>query len=78
MKWSVLLAEGGAFLSNDRFYTITVAACGAGIQTCALVTATPVPGTIQATANEPNLSLNSRGEKTGPWSSRDIGSTAGY
>lgn len=45
--------------SAEGFYTLSAAACGAGITSCVQLTATP--GTAQA--HDGNLTLNSRGQK---------------
>ena len=45
--------------SPEGFYTLSAAACGAGITSCVLLTATA--GTAQA--SDGNLTLNSRGQK---------------
>jgi len=46
--------------SPEGYYAITAAACGAGIDSCVILTATP--GTAQA--GDGALTLNSRGQKT--------------
>lgn len=55
----------GNVASQEGFYQVSAAVCGAGIaiNSCVLVTA--VPQGLQA--GDGNLSLNSRGTKTGPW-----------
>lgn len=45
--------------SPEGFYTLSAAACGAGIASCVQLTATP--GAAQA--HDGNLTLNSRGQK---------------
>jgi type IV pilus assembly protein PilE len=45
--------------SPEGYYTITAAACGAGIDSCVILTATP--GAAQA--DDGALTLNSRGQK---------------
>ena len=46
--------------SQEGYYTLTAAACGAGIQACVIVTATPTA----AQAHDGALTANSRGERT--------------
>jgi type IV pilus assembly protein PilE len=46
--------------SPEGFYTLAAAACGAGIQSCVIVTATPTA----AQAHDGPLTLNSRGQRT--------------
>lgn len=53
---SDLPAEG---TSQEGYYTVTAAACGAGIDSCVTLTATP--GTVQESDGE--LTLDSRGQK---------------
>jgi type IV pilus assembly protein PilE len=45
--------------SPEGYYTITAGACGAGIDSCVILTATP--GAVQA--DDGALTLNSRGQK---------------
>lgn len=45
--------------SPEGYYTISAAACGAGIDSCVILTATP--GTAQT--NDGAITLNSRGQK---------------
>jgi len=49
--------------SPDGYYQVTAAACGGGIDECVVVTAAPQG----AQAGDGNLSMNSRGTKTGSW-----------
>jgi type IV pilus assembly protein PilE len=46
--------------SQEGYYTLAAAACGAGIQSCVIITATPTA----AQAHDGALTLNSRGERT--------------
>lgn len=45
--------------SEEGFYTITAGACGSGIDSCVILTATPTG----AQASDGNLTYNSRGQK---------------
>ena len=54
-------------ISNEGYYQISAAACGAGITVCVNLTATPVAGEYQAETGEVALTLDSRGTKTGKW-----------
>lgn len=53
--------------SDNNLYRITATACGSGIANCVLVTAAPNTGSIQAVNSEADLSLDSRGNRVGPW-----------
>ena len=59
--------SGGEFISSEEYYQVNATACGSGIATCVLLTATP-RGT-QSDAGEVSLSYNSLGVKTpaGKW-----------
>ena len=49
--------------STEGNYKITATACAGGIQQCVLLTAVPQGGQLK----DGNLTLNSRGAKTGNW-----------
>ncbi|GHA07270.1 type 4 fimbrial biogenesis protein PilE [Arenicella chitinivorans] len=52
--------------TGQGLYTVDAAVCAnASIQTCVVMTATPVAGGGQA--GDGNLTLNTRGQKTGKW-----------
>lgn len=52
--------------SSQGLYTVDAAVCAnATVQTCVVMTATPVAGGGQA--GDGNLTLNTRGQKTGQW-----------
>ncbi len=52
--------------TGQGLYTVDAAVCaGATVRTCVVMTATPVPGRGQA--GDGNLTLNTRGQKTGEW-----------
>jgi len=57
-------------ISDQGLYAITAAVCpGATLATCVNVTATALPGGVQAgdVAAPLGLSLNTRGTRVGPW-----------
>jgi len=57
---------GDPVVSDDGFYNISAAVCSeATISTCVNLTATPIAGGRQK--DDGNLTLSSRGQKTGPW-----------
>ncbi len=74
-RYTVNLTELGFAVANnlpsdENLYTVTAAACpGANIRNCVLVTATPRVGSVQVA--DPPLSLDSRGVRTGPWTTRN-------
>ena len=52
--------------NGQGLYTVDAAVCAnATVETCVTLTATPVPGKGQA--GDGNLTLNTRGQKTGEW-----------
>ncbi len=57
--------------SAEEYYGVSAAACpGSNVRNCVVLTATPIPGRSQALNGEPPLGLNSRGERTGPWTGK--------
>ena len=56
-------ASAASIDSSESIYKVTATACGGGIGQCVLLTAVPQAGQ----ASDGNLTLNSRGAKTGAW-----------
>jgi type IV pilus assembly protein PilE len=59
-------AGTGGVLSSQSLYSVSAAGCGAGIGQCVVLTATAQDAqTNDQNGNSGNISLSSRGEKTG-------------